>query len=75
MGYEMAITKQAFLAKLANLYRECNMADSDNPDRSDWMKPGMAGEAGCAAFDMALRNMVKCGAITAEEHQDFLDGL
>lgn len=47
--------KEKFLALVAELYRAMNTADSDNPDRADWMNPQMAGEDGCALLDELLR--------------------
>lgn len=69
------MTKQQYLNKLAALYRVANMADSDNPERPDWVQPDMAGIAGCALFDAAIHAMVKCGAITADDRDAFYDNL
>lgn len=68
------MTKQEFLANVAKLYRVGNRADSeDDPQREEWTKHAMAGEACCAALDMMLVEMVRCGAITSEERQEFFD--
>tara|TARA_R110002020_G_scaffold39043_1_gene116733 strand:+ start:776 stop:1180 length:405 start_codon:yes stop_codon:yes gene_type:complete len=70
-----AKSKKDFIAKVAALYRIANMSDSDNPERPRWVKPAMAGEAGCAALDTMLRAMLACGALTADEHQEFYDNV
>ena len=66
--------KSVFMDHVRALYRAANMADQ--PDqRPEWMKPAMAGDAGCAALDLMLHNMVGCGALTESELQQFHDTL
>ena len=67
------MTKEQYLAHLTAIYRAANLADSDHPE--PWMKPQMAGRAGCATIDKLLHSMVDVGVLTNEEHQSFLDNL
>ena len=67
--------KAAYMQHITALYRAANMSDSDNPERAAWMKPAMAGEAGCAALDKMLRAMLENGVLTSDEHQAFYDNL
>lgn len=67
------MTKQEYMAHIIALYRAANMADSGKAPA--WMKPVMAGQAGCAALDTMLHEMVKAGVLTAEELQAFHDNL
>lgn len=70
----MKMSKQQFLARLADLYRVGNIADHEsNPN--DWTKPEMAGPLVCQHFDQMLRDLVKGGVISEEEHQTFIDTL
>ena len=66
------MTKQEFLKMLTKLYSVCNMADSDNnPAKPDWVKPDMAGDAGAQHFDRMLKRMLQCGAISADDFDNF----
>jgi hypothetical protein len=67
--------KEAFLEKIADLYRAMNMADSDNPERQTWMAPSMAGHNGCAHLDAMIRGMIECGALSGAEAQALYDQL
>jgi hypothetical protein len=74
-AYKSEASKKDFMAHVRAIYRAANLADSDSPDRATWMHPKMAGEAGCAALDTMLHEMVKCGVLTHEELQHFHDTL
>jgi len=65
------IGKQQMLQQLGDLFRACNMADSDNEDRAQWMVPSMAGDAGCVPIEKMVRAMRDAGAITASEYESF----
>lgn len=69
------MTKKAFLAHVAALYRAMNMADSDNPARARWMDPSLAGANGCAILDQLLHAQVAAGTLTHAELQVFHDTL
>ena len=68
------MTKTQYMNLIAQLYRAANTADSDNKAGA-WMHPDMAGDAGCAALDKMLHEMVKCGVISNDELQLFHDEL
>jgi hypothetical protein len=71
---DLKISKEDFLAKLADLYRIGNVADHEtNPNA--WAVPSMAGDACCNPIDRMLDNMRKRGVLTAEEQQAFYDNL
>ena len=65
------MSKSEFLQTLARLYRVCNMADSDNPAKPEWMTPDMAGKYGCAAFDSVMQSP----AFSNEDRACFYDNL
>ena len=67
----MRIGKQQMLQQLADMYRLCNLADSDSDARMAWMTPNMAGHAGCNPIEKLVRAMRDDGAITAEEYDSF----
>jgi hypothetical protein len=69
------MTKEAALAKIKNLYRVLNLADSDSDQRAEWTTPAMAGPAGCALLDKLLHAWVREGVITADDLQYFHDTL
>jgi hypothetical protein len=71
------MSKAEFLSKLAELYRAANTADAGNcrPIEHAWMRPDMAGDAGCAAIDRMTRAMVDCGAMTSDELEAFYSTL
>lgn len=69
------MTKAQFLQHIAALYRVGNLSDSDSDQREDWTVPAMAAGACCGALDDMLREMVKAGALTGEEVQEFYDGM
>lgn len=71
----MAISRATFLRHIREMYREANMADSDNPQRSKWMKPSMAGESCCQHLDAMMHAMVADGMLTEAEVQKFHDTL
>jgi hypothetical protein len=64
------MTKTQALAKIAELYRTFNAADScDSVDREDWTKPEMAGTC-CRPLDQLLSAM-----LTTEEFEEFIANL
>lgn len=67
------MTKAEALDHIRALYVALNTADSDSPNRADWMTPAMAGSAGCRKLDEILNAWVSEGALTTKEHQAFLD--
>lgn len=69
------MTKDKFLAKLADLYRVGNAADSDSEARESWTHHTMAGESFCRKIDEAMREMVKSGVLTEDEAQAWYDTL
>lgn len=70
------MTKSEYLTKLRGLYIVANRSDHDEkPAGEAWTKPAMAGQAGCAAIDHIITQMVVCGAMTADERDNFYDEL
>lgn len=67
------MTKKEFLVTVQKLYRAMNLADSDHPDRPDWMFPGMAANYGCGHLDSMMHDLVSQRVITSEEFQEFHD--
>lgn len=53
----MPMTKAQALVHIQALYHAFNMADSDNPERADWMRPEMAATC-CQPLDAILREML-----------------
>ncbi len=68
------MTLKEYLAALTALYRVANMADSDNPERPEWLRPEMAATI-CQPLDKIIQALEKAGAISAEEFQSFYDNL
>jgi hypothetical protein len=69
------MTKEQFLALLAQVYAVGNRSDSDSEVRETWTHPDMAGPACCALLDKMLTRMCDLGVLTADEHQRFIDDL
>lgn len=63
----MKMPKAVFMTHVRALYRAANLADSDHPDRADWMKPEMAGKACCVHLDQMLWDMQELGVITSDD--------
>jgi hypothetical protein len=69
------MTKQQFFVKLAALYQVANAADSDSTEREPWTVAAMAGNGFCQHIDAAIRAMVDCGVLTADEAANWLEAV
>lgn len=67
------MTKEKFIQMWTEMYRVGNASDSDN--REEWTVCDMARDACCRPLDHMVGAMLKCGLLTADEHQALYDNL
>lgn len=60
----MKMSKAQAIAHIQALYHAFNMADSDNEDRADWMRPEMARTC-CQPLDAILKQILSAEELEA----------